>query len=58
MKTYPKLDAYVKGLKSPAMPNPIEFYYFGSSTQFKTCKAFKEYLLAKYTGLIFSVGRV
>jgi hypothetical protein len=57
MQTYQKIDAYVKGLKSPAMPNPKEFYYFCSTVQFKTCKAFKKYLTDKYGNLNFSVGK-
>ena len=48
--TYKKLDAYTSGNCSQSMPDPKEFYYFGSSIQFKTCKSFKAYLEAKHGG--------
>lgn len=45
---YKKLDAYVNGNGSQQMPREDVLYYFGSTVQFKTCKAFKAFLLAKY----------
>lgn len=55
-KTYKKLDAYVNGNCSQAMPYEKSFYYFGSSIQFKTCKSFKAYLQAKYSNARFIVN--
>ena len=47
-KLYKKLDAFIEGNGSQAMPRPQSLYYFGSSIQFKTCKSFREYLSALY----------
>lgn len=54
-KLYKKLDAYTLGNCSQAMPNPKEFYYFGSSEQFKSCKNFKAFLEIKYPNAKFKV---
>ena len=58
-KTYPPLEAYTKAafFVSQAMPTAGEFYYFGSTIQFKTCKSFKAYLEQKHKGHIFKVQR-
>jgi len=47
-KTYKKLDAFIEGNCTQQMPYPDHLYYFGSSVQFDTCKAFKAYLNTKY----------
>ena len=47
-KLYKKLDAFIEGNCTQAMPYPESLYYFGSSIQFKTCKSFKAYLSSKY----------
>jgi len=54
-KTYKQLEAFIKGGCSQAMPNPANWYYFGSSIQFKTCKSFKVYLQSKHVGVKFNV---
>ena len=56
MKLYKKIDAYVKGGKLASMPCPVDWYYFTSSNQFKTCEDFKRSLNEKYSGLEFFVG--
>lgn len=55
-KLYKELEAYTKGNCSQAMPNPKEFYYFGTTQQFKTCKSFKAYLENKHIGHQFIVN--
>lgn len=55
-KTYKKLEAFTKGNCTQSMPNPSNWYYFGTSIQFKTCKSFKAYLQAKHPGAKFTVS--
>jgi hypothetical protein len=48
--TYKKLDAYTRGNCSQQMPDPAEWYYFGSSEQFKTCANFVKFLESRHVG--------
>ena len=56
-RIYAPLEAYVKGNCSQAMPNPNNWYYFATSTQFKTCKNFADYLTHRY-GQKFKTNKV
>lgn len=49
-KLYKKLNAYTKGNCTQAMTDPAEYYYFGSTEQFETCKSFVAYLEQKHKG--------
>lgn len=55
-KTYKALNAYTKGNGSQEMPNFDDWYYFGTTRQFKTCKSFKAFLEDKYRGHKFTVN--
>lgn len=56
-KLYPKLEAYIEGNCTQAMPYPEHLYYFGSSIQFRTCKGFKAYLESLYPNKRIEVSR-
>ena len=52
-KLYKKLEAFTRGNCSQEMPNQKNWYYFGTSEQFKTCKSFVAYLQEKHKGQKF-----
>lgn len=49
-KLYKRLEAFTLGNCTQSMPDPHNWYYFGSSEQFKSCKSFVEYLKEKHKG--------
>ncbi len=59
-KTYKKLDAYrakERRLSNAGKCIAYTWVYFGTSTQFKTCKNFKAFLEQTHPGGIFKVKK-
>jgi len=57
-KIYPEIEAFTLGNCSQAMPNPKEFYYFGTTVQFKSCRSFVKYLREKHPGHDFKASKL